>query len=208
MIEECTKLREISPFHLVKGDIHLFNESKYPFKNLVPAMCQVTDKKPFDGMTYQSCNRSLVFPFEGAWLKCKAIGIPIGISQPFLIGDNIYTYRLLDDPTIGYDVANWGFHSNQEYEILGMKTAYENGLPSPEPVGWAEYKNLFALDVRDKHEIFRLRKTIPNEKMVDHMLRHSKRVKGGCIFCIEKSNIRVDEILSAFAYSFAREHRG
>lgn len=203
-LEECIqRIRERANYFLIEGDTHLFEKSKYPFEmNFIPVMCRLVGDHRSGEQAFQSCNRSITFPFKGGWFKCKAIGIPCGISQPLLVEDKIYTYNLMDDPTVGFDVVIWGFHDDPNNEVKWMRTAKECGLPAPEPVGWAEYNNLFALEVHNKEELFNLLKRLDKGNLIKRMIDNSKRVKGGCIFCIEGSDIRVDEVLSAFSYPF------
>jgi len=157
-LEECIqRIRERATFHLVKGKTHLVNKSKYPFdKKFIPIMGQLIEDQRSGGQAFESGNRSIVFPYRDKWFKAKAIGIPSGISQPFLVGDKIYSYRLIDDPDIGFDVVAWGFHDNPQHELNWMRIAYECGLPAPEPVGWAELKNLYGFSVLDRRELFDL----------------------------------------------------
>ncbi|NVL93432.1 MAG: hypothetical protein HWN71_10410, partial [Desulfobacterales bacterium] len=85
-----------APFHLVVGSTKFVDQSLYPFgADEIPILCDLEEGRARGLEAHTSGLRSMVLPGAGgSWFKAKAIGIPSGISRPFLHDGWICTYHL------------------------------------------------------------------------------------------------------------------
>ncbi len=186
----------------IDGETKLLDPSKYPFdKNSLPVLCNTIDARTKHSLAYISGNRSIVFPLDGNWFKAKAIGIPFGKSRPILREGKLFSF-FLTNASIGSGKLIWGFSrvEEAENEIKWMKKAKELDLKTTKPVGIGIYRNVFAIDVKDRIDLFSFLNRTSFEILMKKFLRGSRRVRAACIFCIEPSDIRVDEVLYAFSF--------
>ncbi len=186
----------------MEGETKLLEPSKYPFnKDVLPVLCNAIDVKTEPLSAYISGYRSLVFPSNGNWFKAKAIGIPFGNSRPILKEGNLFTF-FLTNANLGSGRLVWGFSKVEEAqnEISWMKKAKELDLRTTEPIGIGIYRNVFVINVKDRKELFSLLNRTSFDDLLRKFLKESRRVECACVFCMEPTDIRVDEVLYAFSF--------
>ena len=195
------------PYFLIEGETRLLDASSYPYgRNRLPVQCNFLEEKREPLSAHITGLRSIVFPFEGQWFKAKAIGIPSGASRPIFRDGRLLSYYL-SQTTIGSGTLVWGFMSIEETknEIHWMKRARELGLPVTEPVGIGVYEDIFVLEFKDRRGLFEHLNKVRLDDLLDDFSKNSKRTTVACSFCREPTDIRVDEILYAFAFPGAEK---
>ncbi len=189
------------PYFLVEGDVELVDPGKYPFeKHQLPLQCRSMEGDLAPGFAYTSGNRSLVMPHGGGWFKAKATGIPSGVSRPILKG-GLLTYRLVH-ALIGSGDVIWGFLSVDEAknELYWMIRVKELGLPSTLPVGMGVYRDVHVIELRNRLNLFSYLSRVGDEELFRDFKERSYEVDAACLFSMETTDIRVDELLYALLF--------
>ena len=188
-------------YFLIEGETKLLDPSKYPFnKDTLPVLCNPLDRRINPLLAYISGNRSITFPLNRMWFKAKAIGIPFGKSRPIQRDRKLFTY-FLTNASIGSGKLIWGFSTPEEAdnEIKWMNKAKELDLHATEPIGLGIYKNVFVIEVKNRRDLFSYLNRTSFEDLMNKFLKGSRKTEAACVFCLEPTDIRVDEILYAFS---------
>ena len=198
--EIILRLRGRTEYFKVEGETLLLNPQKYPFsRGNLPVLCDMEGEKP--SSAYISGNRSIILPEEDLWFKAKAIGIPFGISRPFYREGKLFSY-FLSEANIGSGRLIWGFLTikEAENELRWMRKAREMELPSTEPIGIGIYRNVFVIELKNRKELFSYLNRTSREILKRRFFNESRRVEAACFFCLEPTDVRVDEVLYAFSF--------
>ncbi|RLG41615.1 MAG: hypothetical protein DRO05_03460 [Thermoproteota archaeon] len=197
--EIILRLRGRTEYFRVEGETLLLNPQKYPFgRGELPVLC---DMEGEPSSAYISGNRSIILPEGGLWFKAKAIGIPFGISRPFYRDGKLFSY-FLSEANIGSGRLIWGFSTvkEAENELRWMRRAKEMELPSTEPIGMGIYENVFVIELKNRKELFSYLNRTSRELLMERFSRESRKVEAACLFCLEPTDVRVDEVLYAFSF--------
>lgn len=205
IVEEYIKTSRIKiPFTLVKAELTLFDKSKYPFKHdIAPLMCETIGKELKYSRAYISGARSLVMKFRSSWFKAKGIGT-YDLAPVRYHGNRILTYFISRD-VIGSGALIWGFLSKKEVkrEVKVMLELKEEKFPIPEIIGMGKYEKAVALDFLNRLEMINYLIGL-KPKDILKLYNRGREVEAYCIFCLEQSDIRVNEILQDIVYRYSR----
>lgn len=197
-----------APFHLVVGSTKFVDQSLYPFgADEIPILCDLEEGWARGLEAHTSGLRSMVLPGAGgSWFKAKAIGIPSGISRPFLHDGWICTYHL-SEAYIGTGRLIWGFSTvdEAENEIRWMAEARELGLPAAKPVGMGLYDRVRVIDVKNRVELFETLNSTSRDALLDRFRDSGRALDAACVFTSQPTDVRVDEILYGFLHPLIRE---
>jgi hypothetical protein len=190
-------------FYLIEGCTKLCNPSLYPYKtDEVPIQCLLSGTTLSGSLAYRSGDRSIVQPSgDGRWFKAKAIGIPTQFSAPLYMEGKIYSY-FLSDATIGSGQVIWGFSTvdEAEDEIARLTELRALGLPAPEPIGIGCYPNVYVMDLKDRSSLISLLETTTRDALLRRFTEQSRLVEAACMFMVQPTDVRVDEILHGFLH--------
>jgi len=187
------------PFFLVDAETMLLDPGSYPFPSgKAPIQCILIQPELEKFEAYTSGDRSIILPHEESWFKAKAIGIPSSVSQPILKNGRIHSYFLTND-RIGSGTLIWGFSQIEEAENeLRWMQKIHDLVPSPKPVGIGIFRNLSVKEFNDRFELFNYLNATDLKLLLQQFSGGSRSMDAASVYCLEPTDIRVDEILYGF----------
>ena len=203
LIEYTKRLRPKTKYWLFYNDSMFIDEYSNPFgKNKIPIMCNIEDEHGLESFeAYESGNRSILLESDGEWLKAKGIGIPRGISQPFLRGGEAHTYMLYDDPDMCHRYILWGFMTQEEYgcELYGSEKAKELGQEI-EFLGSACLNDVNYVTYKDRSELFDKLYKVKLEDLIEKFRVEGRKTAAYSIYYRVPSDLRVEELFFVFMF--------
>ncbi|UCH38105.1 MAG: hypothetical protein JSV76_02785 [Candidatus Bathyarchaeota archaeon] len=189
-------------YHTVKGHTNLIHPCYYPFsKNEVPLQCIPLENELSTFRAFSSGIRSIVQLLDGhQYLKAKAIGIPTGNSKLYYTDGSIYSYFLFDDTIIDFVIWGLATISEAKLEFERSVEARDLALPAPTMIGLGYYENVRVLDVENQRALFTLLQTMNLSELLNQFTTSSRDVDAACIFMVQPTDVRVDEILYGFLH--------
>jgi len=138
----------------------------------------------------------VIFKVGDRWFKAKGIGIPSGISKPLVRRNVIFTYYL-HSAYISSGKLIWGFMTVEEAEreLYWMRKARELDLPATEPIGIGIYPKIKVLEFPNRYSLFNFLRSKSRDEVLNIFESYGRYSSAACLFCVESSDIRVDEIL-------------